>query len=93
MRTNDLMQLIQQSPVAAWHGLTMVHASVAIAAGWATHANWPRIIQAGTWIAQHGGVWGIVRAIASGSGVKSETRGPKPEGNPKAEIRGPNPTS
>ncbi len=76
MNTNEFTQLIQQSP-AAWHGITMAHAFVLTAAAWATHANWPKIIQAGTWVAAHGGIMGIAGALL---------RGKKPVANSQEPI-------
>ena len=74
--TNDLAQLAQQMPAAAWHGITMMHALVVVIMGWVTHANWPHIIAAGTWVAEHGGCLGVARALLFG---KSAIRNPQSE--------------
>ena len=74
--TNDLAQLAQQVPAAAWHGITMLHALIVVIAGWITHANWPKIIAGGSWVAEHGGCWGIARALLCG---KSAIRNPQSE--------------
>ena len=66
MNTNDLPVIIQQAPAAAWHGFTMGHAFVAAIAGWVTHTNWPKVVHAGSWVAERGGCWGIARALIVG---------------------------
>lgn len=81
MNTNSLTQLIQ-SP-AAWHGLTMAHAFVLAVAAWITHANWPRIMAAGSWIASHGGVIGILAALLKGQRASGQTSKPTEVGAPK----------
>ena len=76
METNRLAQLAQQMPAAAWHGITMFHALVAVIAGWATHANWGHIVEAGTWIAEHGGCLGIARALMLGKAPVANSQAP-----------------
>ena len=76
--TNDLSQLSQLAP-QAWHGLTMAHAFVLAVAGWVTHTNWPKVVQAGTWIAQHGGVVGIGRALLLGTSPIADRPSPSPD--------------
>ncbi len=74
--TNDLAQLAQQMPAAAWHGITKFHALVVVIAGWVAHANWPHIIAAGTWVAEHGGVVGIGRALVLGKAPVANSHAP-----------------
>jgi hypothetical protein len=62
--TNELPQLMQNP--ALLQGINTTYALLAVLGGWVTHANWPRIIAAGTWVVEHGGVTGIALALIKG---------------------------
>ncbi len=69
MNTNEVSALIQNP--ALLQGLNTTYALLAVLGGWITHANWPSIIKAGTWFADHGGVVGIVKSVWRGRGPKA----------------------
>lgn len=63
--TNGLTEVLAGQP-ALLQGINTTYALLVVGCGWATHANWPRIIAAGTWIVEHGGVAGIARRVLAG---------------------------
>jgi len=67
--TNAPAQTATADPSSLLHSLSGIYGIFIVAAGWVTHANWPRILDAYEWIGNQGGIWGILRKLIIGKKI------------------------